>query len=113
MPSTVMSDLPTTTQAGERWLRISAVMHATSLSRSTIYSLMESGKLKSIKVGGARRIAASALAEFMASFGDGDSLRNRDRERADHIAELIETSGGKLMRGDDARLQRQEIVDHA
>ena len=68
MPSTVMSDLPATTPTGERWLRISAVMQVTSLSRSTIYSLMEVGQLKSIKVGGARRIAASALAEFMASF---------------------------------------------
>ncbi len=68
MSSTFTSDLPTTTQTSERWLRISAVMQATSLSRSTIYSLMESGRLKSIKVGGARRIAASALAEFMASF---------------------------------------------
>ena len=68
MPSTVLSDLRATTQASERWLRISAVMQTTSLSRSTIYSLMESGRLKSIKVGGARRIAASALDEFMASF---------------------------------------------
>ena len=68
MASTVMSEQSATIQASERWLRISAVMQATSLSRSTIYSLMESGKLKSIKVGGARRIAASALAEFMESF---------------------------------------------
>ena len=68
MSSTVMPAPHTTNHTSERWLRISVAMQATSLSRSTIYSLMDSGKLKSIKVGGARRIAASALAEFMASF---------------------------------------------
>lgn len=75
MASTVISDLPTGIQTSERWLRISAVMQATSLSRTTIYALMDSGKLKSIKVGGARRIAASALAEFMASFTDDKGTR--------------------------------------
>lgn len=76
MASDVTSIPPTTMQTGERWLRIGAVMQATSLSRSTIYSQMESGKLKSIKVGGARRIAASALAEFMASFEHGSTTKS-------------------------------------
>jgi excisionase family DNA binding protein len=73
MASTVTSDLPAATQTGERWLRIRDVMQATSLSRSTIYSLMESEKLKSIKVGGARRISASALAEFMRACDHGNT----------------------------------------
>lgn len=73
MSLSVVSDRPATLSPGDRWLKVTDVMSRTSLSRSTIYGLMDSGRLKSVKVLGARRIAESALAEFMASFdGAGD-----------------------------------------
>jgi excisionase family DNA binding protein len=39
---------------------------ATSLSRSTIYELLGSGELKSIRIGRARRIPAEALEQWLA-----------------------------------------------
>jgi excisionase family DNA binding protein len=36
------------------------------LGRSTVYQLIGSGALRSVKVGGARRVSATALAEFVA-----------------------------------------------
>lgn len=39
-----------------------------SLGRSKIYELMRLGQLRSVKIGGCRRIPRAALAEFVASF---------------------------------------------
>jgi len=36
------------------------------LGRSTVYQLMASGALRSVKVGGSRRVSATALADFVA-----------------------------------------------
>lgn len=60
--------------AGERWLKVHPeATSRTGLSRTTLYGFMDVGRLRSIKVGGARRIPESALNEFMASFnGNGD-----------------------------------------
>ena len=46
-------------------LRETAV--ALRLSRSKLYELMAAGKLRSVKIGGSRRIPATALAEFVAA----------------------------------------------
>ncbi len=43
------------------------VAERTNLGRSTIYALLKSGELKSVKVGRARRIPAAALDEFIAN----------------------------------------------
>ena len=40
---------------------------ALRLGRSKLYELMAAGKLRSVKVGGSRRIPATALAEFVAA----------------------------------------------
>ena len=40
---------------------------ALRLGRSKLYDLMAAGKLRSVKVGGSRRIPATALAEFVAA----------------------------------------------
>jgi excisionase family DNA binding protein len=37
------------------------------LGRSKLYELMAAGKLRSVKIGGSRRIPATALAEFVAA----------------------------------------------
>jgi excisionase family DNA binding protein len=37
------------------------------LGRSKLYELMAAGKLRSVKIGGSRRISATALAEFVAA----------------------------------------------
>jgi excisionase family DNA binding protein len=37
------------------------------LGRSKLYELMAAGKLRSVKIGGSRRISATALAEFIAA----------------------------------------------
>ena len=49
---------------------------ALRLSRSKLYELMAAGKLRSVKIGGSRRISATALAEFVAALEaqeDGDA----------------------------------------
>ena len=40
---------------------------ALRLGRSKLYELMAAGKLRSVKIGGSRRISATALAEFVAA----------------------------------------------
>jgi excisionase family DNA binding protein len=49
---------------------------ALRLGRSKLYELMAAGKLRSVKIGGSRRISATALAEFVAALeaeGEGDA----------------------------------------
>ena len=41
-----------------------------SLGRSKVYELMRLGLLPSVKIGGARRIPRSALAEFVSGLGE-------------------------------------------
>jgi excisionase family DNA binding protein len=43
------------------------VAQALRVGRSKVYELMRSGALRSVKIGGSRRISATALAEFVAS----------------------------------------------
>jgi excisionase family DNA binding protein len=40
---------------------------ALRVGRSKLYELMAAGKLRSVKIGGSRRIPATALAEFVAA----------------------------------------------
>lgn len=40
---------------------------ALRVGRSKVYDLMRSGELRSVKIGGSRRISAVALAEFVAA----------------------------------------------
>jgi excisionase family DNA binding protein len=43
---------------------------ALRVGRSKVYDLMRSGALRSVKIGGSRRISAIALAEFIAGLED-------------------------------------------
>lgn len=43
---------------------------ALGLGRTTVYRLMRTGRLRSVKVGSNRRITASALAEFVHALED-------------------------------------------
>jgi excisionase family DNA binding protein len=38
-----------------------------SIGRTKLYELIRSGELRSVRVGGARRVSATALAEFVAA----------------------------------------------
>jgi excisionase family DNA binding protein len=40
-----------------------------SLSRSTVYELLASGEIRSLKIGRCRRIPQNALAEFVSKLG--------------------------------------------
>lgn len=62
--STTMVDSPDI----EKWYRVPEVMQITGFGRTFIYSQIDQGRLRSKKVGGARRIPASALAEFQRRF---------------------------------------------
>jgi len=42
------------------------------VGRSKLYELIAAGKLRSVKIGGCRRISATALAEFVAALEAGD-----------------------------------------
>lgn len=50
----------------DQWLTIADVMRITSMSRTKIYGLIQSGKLRSVAPGGNRRIVKSALVAYMA-----------------------------------------------
>ena len=41
-----------------------------NIGRSTLYELLQSGRLKSVTVGRLRRVPTSALSEFIDSLGD-------------------------------------------
>ena len=42
------------------------VARALRVGRSKVYDLMRSGALRSVKIGGSRRVSATALAEYVA-----------------------------------------------
>ena len=52
----------------EKWFTIKGVCEITSLGKSFIYEEIAAGRLKSKKVGDARRISESQLAEWQAAF---------------------------------------------
>jgi excisionase family DNA binding protein len=55
----------------ERFLyRVPEAAWVLSLSRARVYELINSGALRSVRVGGARRIKAEDLAAFVASLND-------------------------------------------
>jgi excisionase family DNA binding protein len=43
------------------------------VGRSKVYELMRAGLLRSVKIGGSRRVSAIALAEFVASLDTGEA----------------------------------------
>lgn len=50
---------------GRLLLRPEQAAEALSIGRTAVFELIRSGRLRSIKIGGRRRIPASALAEFV------------------------------------------------
>ena len=48
-------------------LTVEDAAHALALGRTKVYELVESGALRSVKIGRSRRIPAQALHEFVAS----------------------------------------------
>jgi excisionase family DNA binding protein len=54
--------------ADEEWvilLTAKEAARALRVGRSKVYELMRSGELRSVKIGGSRRVSAAALAEFV------------------------------------------------
>ncbi len=50
--------------------RVGEAAEVLSLSRAKVYELINSGALRSVRVGGARRVTAEDLAAFVASLND-------------------------------------------
>lgn len=48
-------------------LRPNEAAQRLGIGRTKLYELMRSGELRSVRVGGARRVSATALAEFVAA----------------------------------------------
>jgi excisionase family DNA binding protein len=48
-------------------LRPEEAAKALGVSRTTVFELMRSGALRSVKIGAARRVSATALADYVAS----------------------------------------------
>lgn len=46
-----------------------------SVSRSTVYDLIRTGELRSVKIGRARRVPASAIDDLVAHLLDDDTFR--------------------------------------
>jgi excisionase family DNA binding protein len=63
-----MSTTSPETQASNdmRLYKVTEAMDMLRLSRSVIYELIRSGRLRSVKEGSARRIPASAIADYIA-----------------------------------------------
>jgi hypothetical protein len=62
-----------TSRPVETWYSIADLMMITKFKRTFLYGEMERGALKSLKVGGSRRVTASSLAEWQAIFdGSGE-----------------------------------------
>jgi excisionase family DNA binding protein len=58
-------------EPGSRLLyRVSKAAAVLSLSRAKVYQLIKSGALRSVRIGGARRITAADLETFVASLGE-------------------------------------------
>ena len=55
-----------TTSGEQLLLRPIEAAQRLGLSRTKVYELMASGQLRSVKIGAARRVSATALAEFVA-----------------------------------------------
>ncbi len=53
-------------QPGKRAYRIKEAVRATGISRAKFYTLMQEGKLRTVKVGGSRLIPADALEALIA-----------------------------------------------
>lgn len=58
-----------------RLYRVSDASQLLSLSRSTIYTLLESGRLRSVKEGRSRLIPGTAIAEYIAQLEKEASQR--------------------------------------
>ncbi|WP_395110736.1 helix-turn-helix domain-containing protein [Actinomadura sp. SCN-SB] len=54
------------TPSSTRLYRVTEAMEMLSLSRTVIYELIRSGRLRSVREGRARRIPGSAIAEYIA-----------------------------------------------
>ncbi|MEV1144923.1 helix-turn-helix domain-containing protein [Micromonospora sp. NPDC049799] len=65
MTTTTGQPLDASSSVGRLLLRPEQAAEALSIGRTAVFELMRSGRLRSIKVGGRRRIAASALTEFV------------------------------------------------
>lgn len=58
----------TTTMTGDRLLlRPVEAAQRLGIGRTKLYELIASGELRSVRIGGARRVSATALAEFVAA----------------------------------------------
>lgn len=51
----------------EQYLKIPEVAERLRVSRATVYNFIKAGKLQTVKFGGSRRVALSALLRFEAS----------------------------------------------
>jgi excisionase family DNA binding protein len=56
----------TVTRGEQLLLRPVEAAQQLGLSRTKVYELMASGQLRSVKIGAARRVSATALADFVA-----------------------------------------------
>ena len=52
-------------QPDQRLYRVPDAMRILSMSRSTIYDQMRTGRLRSVKQGGCRRIPAAAIVDYI------------------------------------------------
>ena len=55
----------------EKLYRIPEVMDYLGMSRPTVYRYVSSGQLRSVKIGGARRVTESGLVEFVEAHAEG------------------------------------------
>jgi len=52
--------------AGKALYRVNEAIEMLSLSRSTVYELIRSGRLRTVKEGGARLVPAGAITDYVA-----------------------------------------------
>lgn len=65
-PSVVVTRESTARQLDVQLYKVSDVMQALSMSRTVVFDLLRSGRLRSVKQGRTRLIPASAIREYIA-----------------------------------------------
>ena len=79
-----MSDLFTKTIEDRLFWSIKETAHKLGVSRSTVYRLLYTGELYSIKVGGSRRIPVDAILSLFEDGLEADIAQRRARWRKDN-----------------------------
>ncbi|MCP9954692.1 helix-turn-helix domain-containing protein [Actinomadura madurae] len=105
-----MTTPPVQAASPARLYRVGEAMELLSLSRSVIYELIRSGRLRSVREGRSRRIPGSAIAEYIALLESEARLMARAHGKP--VAELaVKPAAGGSAAGSGLRIRLVGLPD--